>query len=919
IDPQYPAERAEYILMDSKASLLITHKIHQDLINAFSEKQIIFIDDDQVKNEIDLQSNSAPAVKIYPQDRAYILYTSGSTGKPKGVAVTHENVICLFESLKKQFSISEQDIWSMFHTYCFDISVWELWGAFVFGGALVVFSYEISRNPKLFYELLKTEQVTVLTQTSSAFQMLIHEDMSRPVKLNSLRYVAFVGESLKVSILRPWVEKYGFEAPKLANMYGITETTVYTNYKFISKKDIEDGRDNIGWPLEEFSMCVLDDNLQWCPVGIVGEIYIGGRGLSRGYLYKEALTQQKFIADPHADFLGLNNNSKLYRTGDLGRWLDDGSIEYLGRKDFQIKLRGFRIELGEIEAALGSYPLISQAIILLKGESEYAFLAAYYTTKGNIKINLSLLRTHIKSFLPEYMIPTTYLQLAAFPMTVNGKVDRQALLAMDEKLDIDNQLVSPHTELENTIINIWSHLLKIDILKIALNSSFFELGGNSLLVIIMLAEVSKITGKEILISQFMGVPTIAALAAQIDNDSLSKGFIQGFVQRLKDDIILDNKIKPLIADNPLIHKPKNILITGATGFLGAHLLHELLNRTTAKIYCLVRAENQNQALAKIVEKSIKHFLSSHHYTDRIIPITGDLSLERLGLLSADFDILAREIDVIYHVAAWVHHLLDYSQLYHCNVASTVELLRISTLVKNKALHFISTLNAAYLAPFQEQSTNSNNFEEQQWLHFNGYLLSKWVSEQLMHEAKNRNIVAHVYRPGNITAGITGVSEPEMNHTLLRLKGILQLGKAYIDPKENFEMMPVDILAKIIVDISFHPKEFSYNLDNKQKMSWLEYLNFARNLGYNIKFLENREEWDIILSNLDVNNALYPFAHLYKRELSIINNNPVEEGVSKNNWINVPPYHEMIDRQLSFLIKTGFLSEPSEKFVLLNGD
>ncbi|MBI2785342.1 MAG: AMP-binding protein, partial [Legionella longbeachae] len=233
-----------------------------------------------------------------------------------------------------------------------------------------------------------------------------------------------------------------------ANMYGITETTVYTNNKFVNQIDIDKGRDNIGWPLEEFSMCVMDEYLQWCPVGIVGEICIGGRGLSRGYLYRDDLTQEKFIKDPYASFLGLPENTRLYRTGDLGRWMEDGSIEYLGRKDFQIKLRGFRIELGEIESALGSYPGITHTAVLLKGEGETAYLAAYYTLKVGGHVELSSLKSHLKSFLPEYMVPNTFTELQSFPMTVIGKFDRNVLHAVEDNVYVKKNIIPLSSALE---------------------------------------------------------------------------------------------------------------------------------------------------------------------------------------------------------------------------------------------------------------------------------------------------------------------------------------------------------------------------------------------------------------------------------------------------------------------------------------
>lgn len=912
IDPRYPKDRIDYMLTNSKVSLLLTHQVYDEMLQQFPAKHKIFMDDKVTEQSTHPQPKTALNLEAHPEDIVYVLYTSGSTGKPKGVSVSHENVICLFEALKKEFTLSEQDVWSLFHTFCFDISVWEIWGAFLFGGTLVVIPFDTCRDPKKFYTVVQAEQVTVLTQTPSAFQMFITEDLTHHKKLTHLRYVAFVGESLKVSILRPWVEKYGAALPTLANMYGITETTVFTNYKFINQNDIDKGRDNIGWPLENFSMCILDDDFQWCPIGVIGEIYIGGRGLSRGYLYREDLTREKFMVDPHAAFLDLKKNARLYRTGDLGRWMEDGSVEYLGRKDFQIKLRGFRIELGEIESALGSYGGISQMMVLLKGENENAHLVAYYTLKSDEKLNVAKLTLHLKSFLPEYMIPNTFVELPFFPMNMNGKVDRQALYAIKGTTLLSENNLPLHTELEYAIAEVWSQVLQIDIKKIGISSSFFELGGNSLLVIKMLSLVSQQIGKEFSVGQFMGVPTIACLVEQTENRDGGSKSTYDFLKQLKTDATLNLTIQPLQQKNPHIFHPNHILITGATGFVGAHLLHELLETTSAKIYCLVRAPSHEEALKKINEKSMKYELSSHLRLNRIIPILGNLDQKKLGLSEHDFSQLSHDIDSIYHVGALVHHIYDYKKLYKTNVQSTVEILNMATCKKNKALHFISTLGAACISPFERIPLVKKGSKEA-ILNLNGYLLSKWISEQLLKEASHRGIVAHIYRPGNIIAGMRGIYEPDTNHVLLRLKGILQLGKAYIDENETLEMMPVDLLVSALVNVSKSPKAFFYNMSNKERISWVDYVKLAVGMGYNVSFLKNAIEWNTLIESLDEKNSLYALSSLHKKERVLYEQSDwIEQQVIPNWIIFTPSYKEMIESQILSLIRSGFLNNPNMK-------
>lgn len=908
VDPKYPHERINYIINHSQASLLLTHSVHDVKKLDFTDERIINMDDEKVIQSLEFIDQPI-ANKVQAQNLAYVLYTSGSTGKPKGVGVSHENIICLFESLKKQFALSSQDVWSMFHTFCFDISIWEIWGAFLFGGTLVVMPYEVTRNTKQFYQIIADEKVTVLTQTASAFQMFINEDLKSKNKLDHLRYVSFVGESLKVSILRPWVAKYGTEQPRLANMYGITETTVYTNNKFVTQTDIEKGRDNIGWPLEEFSMCVLDNKFEWCPVGIVGEICIGGRGLSRGYLYREDLTEERFIKDPYAKFLGLPDNTRLYRTGDLGRWLEDGSIEYLGRKDFQIKLRGFRIELGEIEAALGSFAGVTHTAVLLKGEGDSAYLAAYYTVKAGAEVDLSCLKGHLNAFLPEYMLPSSYTELRSFPMTINGKIDRKVLHDLEDKrvIEQDKMPLSSATDFE--VAAVWADVLKIEVNALGQLSNFFELGGNSLLVIKMLTLLGNRVAKELSLSQFISMPTIATLSMQIEKGNQAQQSLDLFCKQLQKDIELDSSIQVLNGPNPDIYHPKSILLTGATGFVGAHILDELLQQTEATVYCLVRSTDSEQARKVLIAKQEKYCLYTYQNSNRIVPVVGDLSEPHLGVAQDEYHQLAKEVDAVFHIGAWVHHIYDYQTLYKANVHSVVELLNFAACVKNKSLHFVSTLATTLIAPIERLPTLDPTSLDA-YLNLNGYLVTKWVAEQLIEKASGRGIAAYIYRPGNVVAGARGIYEAQTNHTLLRLKGMLQLTKGFVTSQEVVEMMPVDLLAKAIIDIARDPQQLSYNLHNSNSISWYDYLSIAKDKGYSFEFIQDQAEWNRLINNLEEHNALYKFAHLYKASTSTGEESEECPSIVPDYAITTPSYSEMIEQQFSSLIASGFLEQPS---------
>ena len=293
-----------------------------------------------------------------------MIYTSGSTGRPKGVQITHRNVTRLFAATAESYAFNERDVWPLFHSVAFDVSVWEIWGALLHGGRLVVVPFETSRSPRAFYDLLLRERVTVLNQTPSAFRPLIREDERRDDGRDlALRYVIFAGEALDLSALRPWYERHPDTRPQLVNMYGITETTVHVTYRPVRLADAIDGRGSlIGPPMADLECYILDAHRQPVPVGVPGELYVGGPGLARGYLNRPELTAERFIDHPFRPGCG----ERLYKSGDLVRRLEDGDVEYLGRLDLQVKIRGFRVELEEIEAVLNQHPAIRECVVLAR-------------------------------------------------------------------------------------------------------------------------------------------------------------------------------------------------------------------------------------------------------------------------------------------------------------------------------------------------------------------------------------------------------------------------------------------------------------------------------------------------------------------------------------------------------------------------
>ncbi|PNJ95094.1 non-ribosomal peptide synthetase [Cylindrospermopsis raciborskii C04] len=514
IDPAYPSDRLEFLFQDSGIVLLITQrKVISQLPECGAE--IIILED--IAKQIEGNNSQTPAVNILPENAAYVIYTSGSTGKPKGCIVTHANVIRLFNSTTTWFNFHSEDIWTLFHSYAFDFSVWEMWGGLLYGGQVVVVPHWTVRSPKDFLQMLATHKVTVLNQTPSAFKQIISVVQQKPEKL-SLRYVIFGGEALELADLQPWIELYGDMQPELINMYGITETTVHVTYRPITQKDIINNLNYrasvIGQSIPDLELYILDENLDPTPIGVAGEIYIGGAGVTRGYLQQPGLTAQRFIPHVHSK----NPGSRLYRSGDLARHLPDGEIQYLGRADQQIKIRGFRIELGEIEAVLAQHPNVLNAVVVVSGDSSATnSLIAYYVSTEKQFTSSGVLRDFLKEKLPDYMIPNSFIVLDHLPMTPNGKIDRKLLAGLNINRTFDaHQHVSPRTLLEYKLVEIWEEILQVR--PIGVTENFFDLGGHSLLAIRLIAAIEQKLKCNLPVVSLFREGTIEKIALLLDQD-----------------------------------------------------------------------------------------------------------------------------------------------------------------------------------------------------------------------------------------------------------------------------------------------------------------------------------------------------------------------------------------------------------------
>ncbi|MGG1245361.1 amino acid adenylation domain-containing protein [Bacillus cabrialesii] len=497
IDPEYPQERISFMLNDSGAEILLTERGQNK--PADYSGHILYIEEsenDSIPADLKIQETLA-------DQPAYVIYTSGTTGQPKGVIVEHRNVISLLKHQNLPFEFGREDVWTFFHSYCFDFSVWEMFGALLNGSTLVVVSKETARDPQAFRLLLKKERVTVLNQTPTAFYSLMHEDQNHSDRLN-IRYVIFGGEALQPGMLQSWNDKYPYT--DLINMYGITETTVHVTFKKLSAADIAKNRSNIGRPLSTLQAYVMDAHMNLQPIGVPGELYIGGEGVARGYLNRVELTADRFVPNPYLP------GDRLYRTGDLAKRLSNGELEYLGRIDDQVKVRGHRIELGEIQAALLQHPIMKEAAVITRPDEQgQTAVYAYIVTKDQQAVNTSDIRASLKTMLPDFMLPARLMQINSIPLTVNGKLDQKAL-PEPEKNAYPADDISPRNEIEKVMAAIWEELLNVE--EPGVNANFFELGGDSIKALQVCARLKQ-RGFETTVREMFEHQTLGELSARV--------------------------------------------------------------------------------------------------------------------------------------------------------------------------------------------------------------------------------------------------------------------------------------------------------------------------------------------------------------------------------------------------------------------
>lgn len=798
IDPDYPQDRITYMLDNSNSKYLLTFKYLDDKVSfdnkIFVELSSALYNEDKTNLE---NINS-------PEDLAYIIYTSGSTGMPKGVMLKHNSITNLASYLNNyiEFFIHnniQKNIVSV-TTISFDIFIFETLICLQRGLKIIVANEEEQHIPSKLFDLIKKENAEIMQMTPSRMQIFL--DNIDTASLQPLKYIILAGEALPDALRSKLLAS---EIQKIYNGYGPSETTVFSTFTDVT--DLK--KVNIGKPLYNTQTYILDKNMHVCPINVPGELYISGDGVGLGYLNNALLTQNSYLNNP---FL---QNSIMYKTGDLCVLSKDHEIQYLGRVDNQIKIRGLRIELGEIENKIQSFPNIKKVCVIKQTINNRDFLSAYFTQTK--RINISNLREYLSNSLPKYMVPTYFTVIDDFPYTPNGKIDRKALPIPSEILNGSHKkdYVPAKTDLEKSFVKIWEDVLNIS--PIGITDNFFELGGDSILAMNLNIELRKICDS-VTYSDIFKFPTISALIKKITSENENYDF--NYMEKNYDKYtsLLEREKIPSIFN--LKHcNVGNILLTGATGFLGAHILAEFINKEKGNVYCIVREEPGLTAQAKLHQKLNYYFGNKYDKLigKRIFAITGNINNIGFGLNQEDLLNLANNISTIINTAARVAHYGNYKDFYNSNVKSVQYLIDFCKSFDKKLYH-ISTLSVSgnsFDSTIIQQNTEDLKYFTEKSLYIgqsleNVYVRSKFEAECLILDAILDGLDAHILRVGNLMPRAKdGIFQENIseNAFITRIAEFIKIGVVPDSLLEEYlEFTPVDTISTAIIKSITHPSK-----------------------------------------------------------------------------------------------------------------
>ena len=856
LDPHHPAVRVRQVLDHSKCSIVLSTRAFDPTLSQVVENmspamqpEIVYLEDAFYH-----QATENPPIGQTPHHLAYVIYTSGSTGTPKGVMVEQRGMINHLYAKIDALQLTDTDRIAQTASQCFDISVWQMLAALLVGGSVCLYPDEIAHDPTRLLTEVERDNVSILETVPSLLRAMLDLHETEPAGrpgLHALRWLVPTGEALPADLCRRWLTLYP-HCP-LLNAYGPTECSDDVAHQPIYDAPAEiESYMPIGQAVNNTQLYVFDRTLMPVPIGVVGELYVGGDGVGRGYLGDAQRTAEAFLPDPFS----LEKGARLYKTGDLARYRSDGTLEFLGRVDHQVKLRGYRIELGEIETVLGQHPAVRDVVVVAREDVEGdRRLVAYVVLHSEQVVSAEELLHFVREKLPDYMVPSACILMEALPLTANGKLDRRALPIPDESRPmLAVEYIAPRTPVEEELAAIWREILGLE--RIGIRDDFFDLGGHSLLTVRLVSQIEKQFGKRLPLAVIFQGRTIEALAEILSRQNEASPWSPEAEAQLPTfdmltEATLDLTACPEIWPGEPVTDPANILLTGATGFLGAFLLSELLHQTAADIYCLVRASDMSEGMRKLQQTLTSSLLWQPEYSDRIKLILGDLAQPLFGLSKYAFEELANKLDVIYHNGALVNMLYPYQELKAANVLGTQEILRLATHGKIKPLHYVSTLSVYSHMDFPtvRRIREQEPIDEHSAHMRGGYAQSKWVAEKLVTVARSRGLPVAIYRPGRIT-GHSQSGAWRTDDVLCRMiKGCIQLGSVpMIVSDEILEMTPVDYVSRGIVALSRRKASLgqAFHLFNTTTTSVSDLITWINAFGYEVQ----QTEYDTWLAELE---------------------------------------------------------------------
>lgn len=828
LDPATPGERLRFILKNAEATVLI----HDGSL----------LNQDHSVPALDLQR--LPETAVAPHARlacrqataeapCVAIYTSGTTGQPKGVLLSQRNISHFQAWYSEHVQLTPQSRVLQFSTINFDASLLDILPTWASGAELVVPDENQRKDPALLEALIRRSAVTHAFLPPALLSLLTLQD-------TTLQHLITGGDVCEPEVIERLAGLCRFH-----NIYGPTETTVLATTRVFA---VGDSNRDLGRPITNSRVLLLDDALQPVAEETPGELYIGGPGVGLGYLHNPELSAQRFVQIEPAP----GQRRRLYRTGDLARWTRSG-IEICGRRDNQVKIRGFRVEPEEIEHCLRGSRLFAQiAVVVDEQRRVLAFLAQPRQADAD-----SALRRYAEERLPEYMRPLHYRELARMPWTANGKVDRRALLAIPLELAPQRERVMPGDPMESRLLALWSELLELPEGDISIDDSFFNLGGHSILLSRLLLALHEQFGRGISINRFIEVPTVQRLAQLLKGDEAAAGAIHP-------QALADAEREPELSVLPAerLGDVRNVIVTGANSFLGVHIVEALLASGAREVACLVRRGGGLSAQERFARAVAENRIAGLDWP-RVRVLEADLREPQLGLCEADYNDLDRRYGAVVHNAAQVNHVLDYPALAVDNVEPLFACLRLCEGQTKKILSFISTLSACSVRDEQGRVLEQPAATSPPLYIRNGYNLSKWVAERILERARQQGVWVNLMRPGNITFDSrSGVCQPHKNRLMLMLKGSLQLGQVpALDL--HFDLMPVDFLARFI---AFHAGRYDaaravFNLHNPQPLRWERYIASFRECGRAFE-LVGVKQWQRQLQGVDRSNALFEVVGFY---------------------------------------------------------